>query len=240
MDPIIFETNTNLTDVDTMTAIRSSFVYGNMFGNGSVNTYTNDSSVLLWILICLALPILLFATVNLVSVLVKVIGRKEVDSEEIRVAFLALAGIVAVLVFSVTVKAGPEGKSGMESVIAYYDKDKVAVKDIQGSWLHKNHDFVQKNVKNNSYLKRFDIHCDNEMKIPEQEKRSVLCGGDVLSPVTAKNKEFGTEYWLLADFRKYLDDGHRETDPRIAKIKKQEKDEENPIKLSMTIEEKSV
>lgn len=239
MDPLIFETNTNVADVDTMTPVKSIFIYGNMFGGGSVNTYTNHSSLLLWTLFCLAIPAFIYIAVFLVSVLVNVI-RKDIDSAEIGVALLMLVGMAAVLAFSVATKAGPEGKSGMESVIAYYDKDKVAVKDIQGSWLYKNHDFVQKNVKNNSYLKGFDIHCDDEMKIPEQEKRSVLCGGDVLSPVTAKNKEFGTEYWLLADFHKYLDDGHRESDPRIAKIKKQEKDEENPIKLSMVIEEKSV
>lgn len=236
MDPLIFKTDTNLTDVDTINSFTRSLIKG----DDSVDTYSPDSSFLFLVLLPVLGFFFLCAAVKIAAVLTKAINKKDVKPKEARIAVLALAGIVAVLVFSVSVKAGPEGKFGMESVMAYYDKDKATVKEIQGSWLYKNHDFVQKNVKNSSYLKGFDIHCEDEMKIPEQEKRSVLCGGDVLSPVAAKTKEFGTEYWLLPDFRKYLDDGHRESDPRIAKLKKQEKDEENPIKLSMIIKETSV
>ena len=237
MEPHIFKTDTNLTDVDTITAFKSNFIYGNTFGNGSIHTYSRDSSSLSLFLVFLALPVLFYITVIILSTLKKVTGGEKIESEEAGIIVLALVGIIAVLVFSVAVKPGPEGKFGMESVLAYYDKDKASVEDIQGSWLYKNRDFVQENVKNSSYIKNYEIHCDDELKISEQEKRSVLCGGDILSPVSAQNKDSGVNYWLLPDFR--IDHGLRD-DPRIAKLKEQEKDKENPIKLSMIVEEESV
>ena len=237
MDPHIFKTDTNLTDVDTITAFKSNFIYGNTFGNGSIHTYSRDSSSLSLFLVFLALPVLFYITVIILSTLKKVTGGEKIESEEAGIIVLALVGIIAVLVFSVAVKPGPEGKFGMESVLAYYDKDKASVEDIQGSWLYKNRDFVQKNVKNSEYLKDYDIQCDNEMKIPEQEKRSVLCGGDILSPVSVKDKDLNFDYWLLPDF--HIDYGVWD-DPRVAKIKEQEKDEENPIKLSMVIKKERV
>lgn len=232
MDNHIFETNTNLTDVDTLNAFEETFLK-----RGTVNTYTPDSAVLspLWFVIIAFLSVGGLLIISIV--LTKLITKEKVKPEESKFAVLALAGMVAVLGFSVSIKAGPEGKFGVESVLAYEDKDKASVKDIQGSWIYKNHDFVQKNVKSSDYLKDYDIHCDDEMKIPEQEKRSVLCGGDILSPVSVKDKDFNFNYWLLPDFR--VDYGKWD-DPRVAKIKEQEKDEENPIKLSLVIEKERI
>ena len=232
MDPRIFRTDTNLTDVDTVNAFEETFLK-----RGTVNTYTPDSAVLgpLWFVIIAFLSIGGLLIISIV--LTKVITKEKVKPEESKFAVLALAGMVAVLGFSVSIKAGPEGKFGVESVLAYEDKDKASVKDIQGSWIYKNHDFVQKNIKSSGYLKDYDIHCDDEMKIPEQEKRSVLCGGDILSPVSVKDKDFNFNYWLLPDFR--VDYGKWD-DPRVAKIKEQEKDEENPIKLSLVIEKERI
>lgn len=232
MDPRIFRTDTNLTDVDTVNAFEETFLK-----RGTVNTYTPDSAVLgpLWFVIIAFLSVGGLLIISIV--LTKVITKEKVKPEESKFAVLALAGMVAVLGFSVSIKAGPEGKFGVESVLAYEDKDKASVKDIQGSWIYKNHDFVQKNIKSSDYLKDYDIHCDDEMKIPEQEKRSVLCGGDILSPVSVKDKDFNFNYWLLPDFR--VDYGKWD-DPRVAKIKEQEKDEENPIKLSLVIEKERI
>ena len=161
MDPLIFKTDTNLTDVDTINSFTRSLIKG----DDSVDTYSPDSSFLFLVLLPVLGFFFLCAAVKIAAVLTKAINKKDVKPKEARIAVLALAGIVAVLVFSVSVKAGPEGKFGMESVMAYYDKDKATVKEIQGSWLYKNHDFVQKNVKNSSYLKGFDIHCEDEMKL---------------------------------------------------------------------------
>lgn len=232
MDPRIFRTDTNLTDVDTVNAFEETFLK-----RGTVNTYTPDSAVLgpLWFVIIAFLSVGGLLIISIV--LTKLITKEKVKPEESKFAVLALAGMVAVLGFSVSIKAGPEGKFGVESVLAYEDKDKASVKDIQGSWIYKNHDFVQKNIKSSDYLKDYDIHCDDEMKIPEQEKRSVLCGGDILSPVSVKDKDFNFNYWLLPDFR--VDYGKWD-DPRVAKIKEQEKDEENPIKLSLVIEKERI
>lgn len=232
MDPRIFRTDTNLTDVDTVNAFEETFLK-----RGTVNTYTPDSAVLgpLWFVIIAFLSVGGLLIISIV--LTKLITKEKVKPEESKFAVLALAGMVAVLGFSVSIKAGPEGKFGVESILAYEDKDKASVKDIQGSWIHKNHDFVQKNIKSSDYLKDYDIHCDDEMKIPEQEKRSVLCGGDILSPVSVKDKDFNFNYWLLPDFR--VDYGKWD-DPRVAKIKEQEKDEENPIKLSLVIEKERI
>lgn len=227
MDPRIFTTDTNLTDVDTVNWLEKAFLKGN-----AVDTYTPDSAVFfpIWFFIIAALFV--FGLLAITTVLVKVIVKEKVKPKESKFAVLALVGMIAVLVFSISVKAGPEGKFGVESVLAYEDKDKASVKDIQGSWVYKNHDFVQKTVKSSDYLKSYDIQCDDEMKIPEQEKRSVLCGGDILSPVSVKDKNLNFNYWLLPDF--YVDYGKWD-DPRIAKLKEQEKDEENPIKLSLAI-----
>lgn len=233
MDNRIFETNTNLTNVDTLNFLEKAFLKGN-----AVDTYTPDSATLfpLWFLI---IGFLFIAGLPLIAaVLTKLISKESANPEpkETGLAVLAFAGMVAFFVSSAW-SAGPEGKFGVESVLAYEDKDKASVEDIQGSWVYKNHDFVQKNVKSSDYLKSYDIQCDGEMKIPEQEKRSVLCGGDILSPVSVKDKNFNFNYWLLPDFR--VDYGTRD-DPRIAKIKKQEKDEENPIKLSLVVTKERV
>lgn len=232
MDPRIFTTDTNLTDVDTVNWLEKAFLKGN-----AVDTYTPGSAVFfpIWFFIIAALFV--FGLLAITTVLAKVIVKEKVKPKESKFAVLALVSMIAVLVFSISVKAGPEGKFGVESVLAYEDKDKASVKDIQGSWVYKNHDFVQKTVKSSDYLKNYDIQCDDEMKVPEQEKRSVLCGGDILSPVSVKDKDFNFDYWLLPDFR--VDYGKWD-DPRIAKIKKQEKDEENPIKLSLVVTKERV
>ena len=142
MDPRIFRTDTNLTDVDTVNAFEETFLK-----RGTVNTYTPDSAVLgpLWFVIIAFLSVGGLLIISIV--LTKVITKEKVKPEESKFAVLALAGMVAVLGFSVSTKAGPEGKFGVESVLAYEDKDKTSVKDIQGSWIYKNHDFVQKKYK---------------------------------------------------------------------------------------------
>lgn len=234
MDPHIFKTDTNLTDVDTVNFFEEAFLKGN-----AVDTYIPDSATLfpLWFII---IGFLFVAGLLLIAAVVTKAISKESDNPEPKetgLAILAFAGMVAFFVFSTILGPGPEGKFGVESVLAYEDKDRASVKDIQGSWIYKNHDFVQKNVKSSNYLKDYDIHCEDEMKIPEQEKRSVLCGGDILSPVSAKDKDFNFDYWLLPDFR--IDYGKWD-DPRVAKIKEQEKDKENPIKLSLIVEKERV
>lgn len=230
MDNHIFETNTNLTDVDTLNFFEELFSNRNV-----IDTYTPGSAIFSPIVFIIIGFLFIAGLLLIAIVLTKLITKEKVKPEESKFAVLALAGMVAVLGFSMLTKTGPEGKFDVESVLAYNDKDKVSVKDIQGSWLYKHHDFVQKNVKNSDYLKDYDVQCDDEMKIPEQEKRSVFCGGDILSAVLAKEKNSKFDYWLLANFRAYKDDGQFERDPRIAKIKKQEIDEENPIKLSMKL-----
>lgn len=94
MDPRIFRTDTNLTDVDTVNTFEETFLK-----RGTVNTYTPDSAVLgpLWFVIIAFLSVGGLLIISIV--LTKLITKEKVKPEESKFAVLALAGMVAVLGF---------------------------------------------------------------------------------------------------------------------------------------------
>lgn len=115
---------------------------------------------------------------------------------------------------------GPDGKAFSDSVIAYEGETSASVEDIKGTWQYKNHDFVQRKIKGDEQLKNYDIHCEDEMEIPEQEKRSVFCGGDVLSSVVATNKKDNDDYQIVPHVR----------------VSKENTTEENPVTVKLGVD----
>lgn len=222
----VFETDTNVIGVDKIT---SADVLMN--GENFVQTYTSDSPTLL--LSSIAVVIFFFSPLAVLTfIYIEEAKRgKSINLKKVGGAVLVFA-VIAGALFTF-LQAGVVDTTDKKSVLGYYDKDKVTVEKIQGSWLYKNHDFVQDEVKKNDTLNGYDIHCEDEMKIPEQEKRSVLCGGDVLSPVTAKDKKSDTSYELLANFRV-------DYEPPTDNFDESKKDEENPVHLLMAVERKLV
>lgn len=74
------------------------------------------------------------------------------------------------------------------------------IENIRGSWIHVNHDLVQKKIQNNesgNSLALYDVKCDDMPE--ERERASILCGGDILKEVTAYKGS--TEYTLTPELK---------------------------------------
>lgn len=210
MDISIFETDTNLTGVRTLSPLS--------IGGSDLETYDPSG----FSVFALSFWVLVFAVYVAV---VRFRGRKNGRySKNRRIDGAIAAVLIATVATSVASwlplgDAGPGGKFARSSTLAYYSGDNASVEDIQGTWQHKNHDFVEGELEDNSHLKKYDIQCEEEEKITDQEKRSVFCGGDVWSSVIATDTRDNLDYKLIPNLR------HR----------KDGSPKDNPLTVSMTV-----
>lgn len=210
MDISIFETDTNLTGVRTLPPFST--------GGSDLEAYAPSAFVVSALSFC-ALVFVFFLTAA------KFQERKNRHFSKNRwidgaIAVALIVGVVGSVASWLPLgDSGPGGKFARSSTLAYYNGDNASVEDSQGTWQHKNHDFVEGKLEDNSHLKKYDIQCEEEEKITDQEKRSVFCGGDVWSPVIATDTRDNLDYKLIPNLR------HR----------KDGSPKDNPLMVSMTV-----
>lgn len=216
VDIPIFETATNLTDVDTLNLFQ--WIWNEIPAVGKKPLATEAvANVFTGTLVTLFVFAFVYVWIGLFS-------RSEHEEERRTRIFKIAVPIVAISVAIVFLfspgQPGPKGKKFENSIIAYQGGTSASVEEIKGTWQYKNHDFVQRKIKNNDQLKNYDMHCEDEMKIPEQEKRSIFCGGDVLSSVVATKKQDNDKYEIVPH----------------AKFSGKSETEENPVTVKLGVE----
>lgn len=210
MDIPVFETDTNLTGVRTLLPFST--------GGSDLEVYAPSGFVVF------ALSLCVIAFVPFLAAAIFEVRKNGHFSKNRRIDRIIAVALIVGVVGSVASwlplgDSGPGGKFARSSTLAYYNGDKASVEDIQGTWQHKNHDFVEGKLEDNSHLKKYDIQCEEEKKITDQEKRSVFCGGDVWSSVIATDTRDNLDYKLIPNLRH-----HKDGSPK-----------DNPLTVSMTV-----
>lgn len=210
MDIPVFETDTNLTGIRTLLPFST--------GGSDLEAYAPSGFVVF------ALSLCVIAFVPFLAVAIFEVRKNGHLSKNRRIDRIIAVALIVGVVGSVASwlplgDSGPGGKFARSSTLAYYNGDNASVEDIQGTWQHKNHDFVEGKLEDNSHLKKYDIQCEEEEKITDQEKRSVFCGGDVWSPVIATDTRDNLDYKLIPNLRH-----HKDGSPK-----------DNPLTVSMTV-----
>lgn len=210
MELPIFETDTNLTGVRTLLPFS--------MGGSDLETYAPSRFVVFVLSLCV-LVFVSFLAVAIFEVRKNGHFSKNRQIDRIIAVALIVGAVGSVASWLPLGDSGPGGKFARSSTLAYYNGDNVSVEDIQGTWQYKNHDFVQDKLEDNSHLKKYDIQCEEEEKITDQEKRSVFCGGDVWSPVIATDTRDNLVYRLNPNLRHHKDN----------------RSGDNPLRVSMTV-----